>query len=134
VSRYARLLIGPAVVRLVTISALPRVLAALTAIGLQVAACQSTAPPPPIAAVTIVPESIEVVVRGAVQLTAAMWDASGRSARGRVVTWASSDPSVATVSATGLVTARLKGSTTVTVTCEDQRATAVIIVFVPMGV
>jgi|SRR5882724_2073809 len=120
--------------RLVTISASPRVLAALTALALHVAACQSTAPPPPIAAVTIVPESIEIVVGGAVQLTAGVWDASGSSARGRVVTWASSDPSVAAVSATGLVTARLKGSTAVTVTCEDQRATAVVIVFLPMGV
>jgi hypothetical protein len=123
---------------LVTITARPRVLAGLTALALQVAGCRGggewTAPPRPIAAVAIVPESIEVVVGGAVQLTAAMWDASGRAASGRAVTWASSHPAVATVSATGLVTARLKGSTTVTVTCEDRRATAVVIVFVPMGV
>ena len=119
---------------LVTITALPRVLAALTACALLGAACQSTAPPPPIAAVAIAPESIEVVVGGAVQLTAAMWDASGGAISGRAATWASSHPGVATVSATGLVTARLKGSTTVTVTCEDRRATAVVNVFVPMGV
>jgi len=123
---------------LVTITARPRVLAGLTALALQVAGCRGggewTAPPPPIAAVTIVPESIEIVVGGAVQLTAAMWDASGRAASGRAVTWASSHPAVATVSATGFVTALLKGSTTVTVTCEDRRATAVVIVFLPMGV
>jgi len=119
---------------LATITALPRIVLALAPAALLMAACQSTAPPPPIAAVTIVPESIEIVVGGAAQLTAAMWDASGRAASGRAVTWASSHPAVATVSATGLVTARLKGSTTVTVTCEDRRATAVVIVFVPMGV
>jgi uncharacterized protein YjdB len=102
--------------------------------GLAVVACDSTAPRPPIAAVTIVPESIEIVVGGAVQLTAAMWDASGRSARGRVVTWASSHPAVATVSATGLVTALLQGSTTITATCEGRRGTAVVVVFLPMGV
>jgi len=123
---------------LVTITARPRVLAGLTALALQVAGCRGggewTAPPTPIAAVTIVPESIEVVVRGTVQLTAATWDPSGRAASGRAVAWASSHPAVATVSASGLVTALLKGSTTVTVTCEDRRATAVVIVFVPMGV
>jgi len=55
--------------------------------------------------VRIVPESVEVVVRGAVQLTAAT-----------------------------LVTALKRGSTTVTFTCQDRRATAVVIVFLPMGV
>jgi hypothetical protein len=124
-------------VHLVTITARPHVLAGLTALALQVAGCRGgewTAPPPPIAAVAIVPESSEIVVGGAVQLTAAMWDASGRAVGHRAVTWASSDPTVAIVSATGLVTALNRGSTTVTVTCEDRRATAVVIVFVPMGV
>jgi Big-like domain-containing protein len=87
--------------------------AAGLATALLVAACQSTAPPPPVAAVTIVPESIEIVVGGAVQLTATMWDASGRAASGRAVTWASSNPTVGIVSATGLVTALNRGSTTV---------------------
>ena len=123
---------------LVTITARPRVLAGLTALALQVAGCRGggewTAPPPPIAAVAIVPESAEVVVRETVQLTAATWNASGRAVGHRAVTWASSHPAVATVSATGLVTALLKGSTTVTATCEDRRATAVVIVFVAMGV
>jgi uncharacterized protein YjdB len=120
------------------ITTLPRVLAALTAFVLLIAACgsggEATAPRQPVAAVRIVPESVEVVVRGTVQLAAATWDASGRAVGHRAVTWASSDPGVATVSATGLVTARLRGSTTVTVTCEDQRATAVVIVFLPKGV
>jgi uncharacterized protein YjdB len=92
------------------------------------------APPPPVAAVTIVPESSEVVVRGTVQLTAAMWDASGRAIHGRAMIWASSDPAVGSVSSTGLVTALLGGSTTITITCEGRRATAVVVVFLPMGV
>jgi uncharacterized protein YjdB len=123
---------------LVTITARPRVLAALTALALVIASCgsedEATAPRQPVAAVRIVPESAELVVRGTVQLTAAMWDASGGTVSGRAATWASSHPGVATVSATGLVTALNKGSTTVTATCEDRRATAVVIVFVPMGV
>jgi len=38
------------------------------------------------------------------------------------------------VSATGLVTTLLGGSTTITVTCDGRRATAVVVVFLPMGV
>ena len=117
---------------------LRRVVTALTALIALLAACgtgdPSTAPSQPVAAVSIVPEAVEVVVRETVQLTAAMWDASGRGVRGRAMTWASSDPAVATVSATGLVTTLLGGSTTITVTCDGRRATAVVVVFLPMGV
>ena len=116
-------------------AALLRIVGRLAPFVLLVAACgESTAPPPPIAAVTIVPESVEVVVHGTVQLTGAVWDASGRAVRGRAITWASSDPVVGSVSSTGLVTAFLRGSTTITVTCEGRRATAVVVVFLPMGV
>jgi uncharacterized protein YjdB len=113
-----------------------RALAGLASLALLLAACggDAIAPPPPIAAVTIVPESVEVVEHGTVQLTAAMWDASGRAVRGRVMTWTSSDGAVGSVSSTGLVTALIRGSTTVTVTCEGRRATAVVVVFQPMGV
>ena len=87
----------------------------------------------PIAAVTIVPESVAVVTRGTVQLSATMWDATGRVARGRGLMWASGSPAVATVSPTGLVTALLEGSTTVTATCQGRSDTTVV-VFLPMGV
>ena len=108
----------------------------LATLALLLAACggESTAPPPPISAVTIVPESVQVVVRGTVQLSAAMWDASGSAVRGRAMTWASSDDAVGSVSSTGLVTALIRGSTTIMVTCEGRRATAVVVVFLPMGV
>ena len=82
-----------------------RVVTGLAPLVLLVAACgEATAPPPAIAAVTIVPETVEVVVQGTVQLTAAMWDVSGRAVRGRAMTWASSNPAVVSVSTTGLVT------------------------------
>ena len=116
-------------------AALLRMAAALDTLAVLIAACgESTAPPPPIAAVTIEPKSVEVVVHGAVQLTAAMWDASGSAVRGRAMTWASSDDAVGSVSSTGLVTALIRGSTTIMVTCEGRRATAVVVVFLPMGV
>ena len=109
--------------------------AALLPLALLIAACgESTAPPSPIAAVAIVPDSVEVVVNGTVQLRAAMWDAAGRAARDRAVTWTSSNPTVATVSPTGLVTTAFRGSTTITVTCEGRSATAVVVVSLPMGV
>jgi len=61
-------------------AALLRTATRLATVVLLVAACgEATAPPLPIAAVTIVPESVQVVVHGAVQLTAAMWDAAGRA-------------------------------------------------------
>ena len=116
-------------------AALVRVLARLAPLMLLVAACREPmAPLPSIAAVTIVPETVEVVVQGTVQLTAALWDASGRAVPGGAMTWASSDPAVGRVSSTGLVTALLRGSTTITVTCEGRSAMAVVVVFLPMGV
>lgn len=113
-----------------------RALAKLTLLALLLAACagDATAPPPPIVVVTIEPDSVEVVVLGTAQLTATMWDAAGRAVGGRTMTWASSDPAVGSVSSTGLVTALIRGSTTITVTCEGWSATAVVIVFLPMGV
>jgi len=113
---------------------LTRRLIPLVGFTLLLIACASTAPPPPVVALTIVPVTTELVVGATVQLTAATWDASGRAVGHRAVTWASSNPTVGIVSATGLVTALNRGSTTVTVTCEDRRATAVVIVFLPMGV
>jgi outer membrane protein OmpA-like peptidoglycan-associated protein len=48
------------------------------------------------------------------QLAATPADRSGRPLRGHAVTWSSSDDAVATVSATGLVTARSAGAATIT--------------------
>jgi uncharacterized protein YjdB len=104
------------------------------AFALIVAACESTAPPPPVAAVTVVPVTVELVVGATMQLTAATWDASGGVLQGRGVTWGNSDPSVGTVSATGLVRALTRGSTTITATSEGRQATSVVIVHLPMGV
>jgi uncharacterized protein YjdB len=83
---------------------------------------------------TIAPETTEIVVGATVQLTAATWDADGHVLVGRDVTWGHSDPSVGTVSATGLVTAHAKGSTTITATSEGRRCTSVVIVRRAMGV
>jgi uncharacterized protein YjdB len=54
------------------------------------------------------------------QLTATPKDASGAALAGRTVTWSSNDTTVATVSASGLVTGQGGGSATITATSEGK--------------
>jgi len=58
-------------------------------------------------------------------------DAAGNSLAGRAVTWSSGDPTVASVSATGLVTAVGTGSTTITGTSEGVSGNAAVSVGTP---
>ncbi|MEQ1691571.1 MAG: Ig-like domain-containing protein [Gemmatimonas sp.] len=67
------------------------------------------------------------------QLQAAAQDPAGISLF-RPVTWTSSDPTVATVSATGLVTAIGLGPTTITATSEGRSTTATITIIPPAPV
>ncbi|WP_261301757.1 family 43 glycosylhydrolase [Paenibacillus andongensis] len=67
------------------------------------------------------------VVGGTIQLTAAV---SPSNATNQVVTWTSSNPAVATVSATGLVTAVGVGNTDITASTADGGKTATCVVFV----
>ena len=76
----------------------------------------------------LTPAEVTVVVGGAVQLTARPKRASGATLFGRVMTWATTDHDVATVSDDGLVTALHPGTATITCTCEGASATANVIV------
>src|SRR5881628_951928 len=76
----------------------------------------STAPPAPVASVTLAPGTATLVGGGTLGLTATLKDAAGNVLAGRVVTWASSNVAVATVSGAGLVTAVAPGSITITAT------------------
>ena len=108
--------------------------AALLPLALLMAACgEPTAPPQPVAALTIQPGVRRS--RGAQDRTAhgGAVDASGSAISGWAMTWASSDLAVATVSPAGRVTTLVAGSTTITVTCEGRSATAVVVVFLPIG-
>src|SRR5256884_135616 len=87
-----------------------------------------TAGPLPVASVTLSPASASVPIGQAVQLTATPKDASGNPLTGRTVTWASSNTSVGTVNASGLVTGVVAGSTTITATSEGQSGTSVVTV------
>ncbi len=67
----------------------------------------------PVNGVTLNPASISLDVNGSVQM---MEDVQPSNATNKGVTWASSNPSVATVNSTGLVTGIAAGSATITVT------------------
>ncbi len=89
----------------------PRFVPGLAAAAL-VGAC-GTEPPLP-ASIAVSPPSATLPWLGdTVQLTAAVRDTAGRTMRGVTVVWTSEDESVATVDATGLVTAVAKGVTLV---------------------
>lgn len=84
----------------------------------------------PVAQVEITGAASPVVVaRGAaLQLNAVTRAASGAVLNGRVVTWASGNPAVATVSATGKVTAVAAGAAMVSATSEGKTAQVPVVV------
>jgi hypothetical protein len=85
----------------------------------------------PVASIDVTPASAEVQAGGNVQLTATPRDAGGAPLTGRVVSWTSSDETIATVSASGLVTAIAVGPATITATSEGKSGTATITVTPP---
>jgi uncharacterized protein YjdB len=84
--------------------------------------------PAPVASVAVSPASATVQQGLTVQLTATPKDANGTPLSGRVVTWASTNPAVATVDANGVVTGVALGSATIAATSEGQVGSATITV------
>src|SRR5213082_1098510 len=80
--------------------------------------------PTPVASVTVTPTAPTVQVGQTVQLTAAPKDSNGNPLSGRVITWSTDNPSVATVDGNGVVTAVAAGAATITATSEGQSGTA----------
>jgi hypothetical protein len=83
------------------------------------------APPPPptaapVATVTLAGVSGPLVALQTATATATLRDAAGNVLTGRTITWSSSNPGIATVSSTGVITAASPGSTTITATTEGQ--------------
>jgi uncharacterized protein YjdB len=87
----------------------------------------------PVASVGVSPASSSISIGGTAQLAATPKDSAGNALTGRVVTWASSAPAVATVSASGLVTGVAAGAATITATSEGQSGTATISVTAPVA-
>jgi uncharacterized protein YjdB len=82
----------------------------------------------PVASVAVSPASASVTVAQTVQLTATPKDAAGNPLLGRVVTWASSNTTVATVSGSGLVSGVATGAATITALSEGQSGAATVTV------
>jgi len=81
-----------------------------------------------VVSLVLTPPQVTVAIHGAVQLTARPKRASGATLIGRAITWASTEPDIATVSEDGLVTALKPGVATITCTCEGSSATATVTV------
>jgi uncharacterized protein YjdB len=69
---------------------------------------------PSVATVTVSPSPVSVNVNWTVSLSATPRDANGNVVSGAPVTWSSSDPSIAVVSSSGVVTGISVGSATIT--------------------
>src|SRR5205809_72789 len=93
--------------------------------------CGSTAvagAPNTVASVTVTRGTATVGDGETGQLTATPKEANGNVLNGRVVTWASDNTAVATVSSTGLVTGVTQGQATITATSEAKNGTAAVAV------
>jgi uncharacterized protein YjdB len=88
----------------------------------------------PVASVSVSPPTSNLQPGGTVQLSAVTRDANNNVLTGRVVTWASGSTAIATVTASGLVTAVGSGTTNITATSEGRTATAsVSVALVPVA-
>lgn len=75
--------------------------------------------------VTVTPSPSNIVVNQTVQLAASIKDWNGNPTTGSV-SWATHDPGIATVDASGLVTARGAGNTTIAATFQGVAGTATV--------
>ncbi len=91
-----------------------------------------TAPPVPIATVTIEPSTATLFVGGSQTLTATLRDAAGNALSGRTVTWNTTNAAVATVSPAGVVTAVSLGSAVISATAEGRAGTSTVTVVSPV--
>jgi uncharacterized protein YjdB/alpha-tubulin suppressor-like RCC1 family protein len=87
-----------------------------------------------VTSVSVTPASVSLFAGGTAQLAATAKDTNGVTLTGRQTYWITSNPAVATVTATGLVTAVSGGNAVITATVEGRTATSVISVTVPAQV
>ena len=93
-----------------------------------------TVGPRPVTSVELAPVRGQIAVGATLQLSATARDERGGTLTGRTVAWVSSNPSVVSVSRTGLVTGIVPGSATVTVSSGAVSAGATIVVEAPAAV
>jgi hypothetical protein len=85
----------------------------------------------PVATVTVAPTRPLLETGDVDLMRVTVADSTGQPLEGRVVTWATSDPNVATVTATGTVVARSAGPVIITATSEGKSGRATLVVDVP---
>src|SRR5712691_5406889 len=84
----------------------------------------TTTTPVAVASVSVSPASSSLLDGATVQLTATTRDANNNVLTGRVVTWSSANTSIISVNSSGLVTAVVAGSASITATSEGQSGSA----------
>ena len=82
----------------------------------------------PVASVTVSLNAPSLLAGQSTQANAVLKDANGAVLTGRSVVWTSSDPTIATVDGTGLVTTTKAGSLTITATSEGKSGSAATVV------
>jgi hypothetical protein len=88
----------------------------------------SAALPAPVASVSVSPGTASVRVGDTLRLVATPRDAAGNPLPGREVSWSTSGPTLASVSASGTVTGRAVGTATLTATVEGKSGKSVVTV------
>lgn len=97
-----------------------RIAALLLLALVPLAACDDAMQPDPVASVTVSPQGQTLAPSATLQLTATVKDASDTQLTDRVVTWETTNSSIAAVDAAGLVTAVASGTATITAHSEGQ--------------
>ncbi len=110
-------------------------IALLSTAVLALGACNSdsTEPASAVVSVAVTPRLNNLIVGGTQQLAAQALDASGNPIAGKSITWTSSEPNVATVSASGLVTTVGPGSTAIQASADNSSGFAAISVSAPVS-
>ena len=110
-------------------------IALLSSAVLALGACSSdsTEPASSVVSIAVTPRLNNMVVGGTQQLAAQALDVAGNPVAGKSITWVSSEPAVATVSASGLVTSVGAGSTAILASAENSSGFASISVTAPVA-
>jgi uncharacterized protein YjdB len=87
-----------------------------------------TVQPKPVATVTVFPDNVTLRMGRTVRLEARLADADGQPLGGRRVDWASTNPGVARVDGSGVVSGVAEGAAVITATSEGKRASAAVTV------
>ncbi|MCU0648712.1 MAG: Ig-like domain-containing protein [Gemmatimonadaceae bacterium] len=87
-----------------------------------------TVTPPRVTAIAVALASAAITVGQSTQATATLRDARGNTVTGRTIAWTSSAPAVATVNATGSITAVAAGTTTIAASVDGTTGSAALTV------